>query len=129
MFNNQTDLQLVEKLYHRCVDAGLLFNWSRDHSPEAILQGCRERERYEYDAIARMCHTCKEQGIEADESKFIRQVSSLLEMSANASDEDLHAMVKQTNKHREYFNYTHNLRLSPWAYLVYIAGRDRFLWK
>lgn len=127
MFNNQTDLQLVEKLYRRCVDAGLVFNPNRRNDPEAILQGCRERERYEYDAIARMCRTCKEQGIEADENKFMRQVSSLLEISANASDEVLQAMIHQTNTNRERFNYIHNLGLSPWAYLVYIAGRDWLL--
>jgi hypothetical protein len=71
--------------------------------------------------------TCKEHGIEANESKLMRQISSLLEMSANASDEDFQAMVYRTNTNREYFNYTHNLRLSPWAYLVYVAGRDVLL--
>ncbi len=124
MFNNQTSsLQLIEKLYRRCTNAGLVFD-HRDNDPEAILRGCREREQYEYGAIIRMHRNLKAQGIEANTSELIRRVSSLLEMSANASDEDLQAMVYQTNENREYFNYTHNLRLSPWAYLVYIAGRD-----
>ena len=127
MFNGQTVHQLVEKLYRRSVNAGLIFNWDCRHDPEAILQGLRERARYEYDATIKMCRTCKEHGIEANESKLIRQISSLLEMSANASDEDFQAMVYRTNTNREYFNYTHNLRLSPWAYLVYVAGRDVLL--
>lgn len=127
MFNTQ-DLQFAKKLHYRCVKAGLVFNPDCRNDPEAILQGCRERWRYEYDAIVKMCRTCKAHGIEPNTNELIRQISSLLEMSANASDEDLRAMVYRTNTNREYFNSIHGLRLSPWAYLVYVAGRDVLLW-
>lgn len=121
----ETDLQLVKKLYHRCVNAGLEFDWGYDHSPKAILRECNERKRYEYGEILKMRDSFKEQGYPGDTDGLLRTLCSLLEFSANASDEDLQAMIHQTNENRERFNYIHNLRLSPWAYLVYIAGRDR----
>lgn len=127
MLYTQTDLQLAEKLYCRCVNAGLVFNRDRRNDPEAILQGCRERWRYEYGEILRMHDSLKAHGIEPSTSESIRRLSSLLEMSANASDEVLQAMIHQTNTNRAYFNSIHNLGLSPWAYLVYIAGRDWLL--
>ncbi len=125
MFYTQTDLQLAKKLYHRCDNAGLVFHRDYRNDLKAILRGCYERQLYEYSKIAEMGRSLEEEGIEANIGELIRKVSSLLEFSANASDEDLQAMIHQTNENREYFNYTHNLRLSPWAYLVYIAGRDR----
>ena len=125
MFNTQTDLELVKKLRYRCVNAGLLLDRNRNNDPEAILRGCRERERYEYGEILRMHGSLKEHGIEANTSELICKLYSLLEKCANASDEDLRVMVEQTNANRARFNDTHLLALSPWAYLVYVAGRDR----
>ena len=130
------DLELVKKLFSRCVSAGLKFEdeffekrYSRD--PRRILKECYARALCEcesslefYDRTLKKLTTDAEWGElrKQNTCNSIIRTLQMLEKCTNASDEVFQYMVQSVNENLSWYNASWHLNLSPIVFLVYLVA-------